>query len=113
MRLVDSLRKLYEFVEQNDQWVIEGCHCDLVEAAMPYCTELRFLNPGCEDCVNRCLNKPRKFRHSLDAGGKETAFDRIISWVGKYDYRDDGQKRHRDLFESFSGAKKEYTVVVC
>src|SRR5262249_36712036 len=47
-----SLRMLKDFIQCNDQWIIEGCYSDLIEAALPYCTELRFLNPRVEVC--RC-----------------------------------------------------------
>ncbi|HWC17338.1 MAG TPA: hypothetical protein VG498_09990, partial [Terriglobales bacterium] len=46
-----SLTLLRQFILSNDQWIIEGCYGDLVEAALPHCTELRFLNPGVETCV--------------------------------------------------------------
>src|SRR5437016_11076582 len=44
--LHESLELLNDFLKTNDQWVIEGCYSDLVEAALGQCTELRFLNPG-------------------------------------------------------------------
>ena len=46
--LEQSLILLRQFIRSNDQWIIEGCYSDLVEAALPHCTELRFLNPGVE-----------------------------------------------------------------
>lgn len=112
--LVDSLSALYEFVEWNENWVIEGCQCDLVQAAMGFCEELRFMNPGCEECISRCLNKPRKHKRRDEANSEETPFDRIIAWVGKYEYRDDGYglDKHRALFDSFAGVKKEYSMVI-
>lgn len=111
--LEGSLRELKQFIEQHDQWVIEGCHGDLVEAVIPHCTELRFLNPGVEECINRCLNKLRRFKRALEEG-EETLLDRIVARIGKYDYRDDGygRQRHQDLFDSFSGPKKVYTAVI-
>jgi adenylate kinase family enzyme len=52
--LHESLELLNDFLKTNDQWVIEGCYSDLVEAALAQCTELRFLNPGIEVCVAHC-----------------------------------------------------------
>jgi adenylate kinase family enzyme len=46
--LTESLVLLSEFLGAKEQWVIEGCYGDLIEAALPHCTELRFLNPGIE-----------------------------------------------------------------
>lgn len=43
---------IYSFYPgHNEQWVIEGCYGDLILAALPSRTELRFLNPGIEACV--------------------------------------------------------------
>ncbi|MFC6635349.1 hypothetical protein [Microbulbifer taiwanensis] len=112
--LVDSLSALYEFAEWNENWVIEGCQCDLVQAAMGFCEELRFMNPGCEACVSRCINKPRNNKHRDETSKEETPLDRIIASVGQYEYRRDGfgLDKHKALFDSFVGAKKEYTVVI-
>ena len=43
--LGDSVAALEAFIDANAGWVIEGCYGDLIEAALPSCTELRFLNP--------------------------------------------------------------------
>src|SRR5436190_1514056 len=51
----ESVAALKAFIADNAGWVIEGCYGDLIEAALPYCTELRFLNPGVETCVANCL----------------------------------------------------------
>ena len=53
-----SLRMLHAFMQSNEQWIIEGCYSDLIRAALPYCTELRFLNPGIEVCVAHCHRRP-------------------------------------------------------
>src|SRR6266568_3160488 len=56
--LEESLRLLHQFLDANDQWIIEGCYSDLIEAALSRCTELRFLNPGTEACVAHCRSRP-------------------------------------------------------
>ena len=53
-----SSRELEAFLQRNEQWVIEGCYGDLVELALPHCSELRFLNPGVEACVEHCRRRP-------------------------------------------------------
>ena len=52
--LIESITLLEHFIEIHDQWIIEGCYGDLVEAALPHCNELRFLNPGVEVCIAHC-----------------------------------------------------------
>src|ERR1700730_5357976 len=56
--LGDSIATLEDFMTAHPEWVIDGCYGDLVEAALPHCTELRFLNPGVEACVANCLRRP-------------------------------------------------------
>src|SRR3954467_2796580 len=56
--LADSLAALKAFIDANPGWVIEGCYGDLVETALPRCTELHFLNPGVEVCVANCVKRP-------------------------------------------------------
>ena len=58
MPLMESLRLLHEFINSNEHWVMEGCYGDLVEAALPHYTELRFLNPGVDTCVAHFLSRP-------------------------------------------------------
>lgn len=108
-----SLRELYVFIENNDQWVIEGCYGDLVDAALPYCTELRFLNPGVEVCVEHCKRRPWEPTKFSSAEDQQAMLDQLIQWVREYESRDDeyGLKRHRSIFDNFPGPKREYTMV--
>jgi adenylate kinase family enzyme len=106
-----SLTLLRQFIRGKDQWIIEGCYGDLVEAALPHCTELRFLNPGVETCVAHCNRRPwepSKFSSAEEQNGMLT---QLIQWVKDYETRDDeyGLKRHRRIFDGFSGRKREYT----
>ena len=108
-----SFRELLRFIENNDQWIIEGCYSDLVEAALPYCTELRFLNPGIEACVANCNRRPWEPEKFSSAAEQNAMLDQLIQWVREYDSRDDeyGLKRHRQIFDSFPGRKCEYNSV--
>lgn len=112
-RLEESLRILIEFIQSNEQWVIEGCYSDLVEAALPFCTELRFLNPGTDVCVAHCYRRPwepEKFPSQKDQADMLTY---LVQWVREYETRDDeyGLKRHREIFDRFPGQKREYRSV--
>jgi adenylate kinase family enzyme len=111
--ITESLRELYRFIENNDRWIIEGCYGDLVEAALPYCTELRFLNPGVEVCVEHCKRRPWEPEKFPSAEEQQAMRDQLIQWVREYEIRDDeyGLKRHRQIFDSFTGLKKEYPTV--
>jgi adenylate kinase family enzyme len=109
--LEESLRALHRFVESNEQWIIEGCYGDLIEAALPYCTELNFLNPGVDVCVEHCKRRPWEPEKFSTAEDQQAMLDQLIEWVREYETREDeyGLKRHRKLFDDFTGPKIEYT----
>ena len=109
--LTDSLVLLSEFLGAKEQWVIEGCYGDLIEAALPHCTELRFLNPGIETCVAHCNRRPWEASKFSSAEQQNAMLDQLIQWVKEYETRNDeyGLKRHRQIFDDFSGTKREYT----
>jgi adenylate kinase family enzyme len=101
---------LEAFVAANPSWVIEGCYGDVVAAAAPHCTELRFLNPGVDACVAHCKQRPwepSKYP-SREEQDKWLAF--LLDWVRQYDTRDDeyGLARHRAVFDAFTGVKREF-----
>lgn len=54
----ESERALMRFVGGSDGWVIEGCYSGLLKLAAAHCTELIFLNPGVEACVENCRARP-------------------------------------------------------
>lgn len=108
--LAASVAALEAFFAANDAWVVEGCYADLVEVALPYCTELRFLNPGVDACVAHCRARPwepEKYE-SREEQDRRLAF--LLDWVRQYDTRDDeyGLYQHRAVFDGFTGPKREY-----
>lgn len=54
----DIAASLHAFTHSEGSWVIEGCYGELVEAASQHCTELVFLNPGCDACLANNLPRP-------------------------------------------------------
>jgi adenylate kinase family enzyme len=108
-----SLRMLNNFIQSNKEWIIEGCYSGLVEAALPYCTELRFLNPGIEVCMAHCHRRPWEPEKFSSPEDQAAMLPLLVQWVREYETRDDeyGLKRHRQVFERFNGAKREYTSV--
>ncbi len=111
--LDQSVALLDAFLTNNDQWIIEGCYSDLVEAALPHCNELRFLNPGVEVCVANCRRRPWEPEKFSTPEAQAEMLDRLVEWVREYELRDDeyGLRRHRKLFDSFRGRKREYNTV--
>ena len=111
--LEESLTLLGQFLASNDQWIIEGCYGDLVEAALPHCSELRFLNSGVETCVAHCNRRPWELSKFSSAEEQNTMLRQLIQWVKDYESSDDeyGLKRHRRIFDGFSGARREDTSI--
>jgi adenylate kinase family enzyme len=108
-----SLHMLHEFIQSHEQWIIEGCYSDLIEPALPFCTELRFLNPGIEVCVTHCYRRPWEPEKFSSPQDQSAMLAQLVQWVREYETRDDacGLKRHRQLFDRFVGKKREHTSV--
>lgn len=108
--LAESVQLLLKFIESHPEWIIEGCYGDLIEAALPYCTELRFLNPGIETCVAHCQSRPWEPEKFPTPEAQHAMLDHLITWVKEYADRDDeySLKRHRAIFDSFTGSKREH-----
>jgi adenylate kinase family enzyme len=109
--LPESVRLLHDFISQYNQWIIEGCYGDLVQAALPHCSELRFLNPAVEVCVAHCRARPWEPEKFATAQEQQAMLETLIAWVRQYETREDefGLRRHRRIFDEFAGAKREYT----
>jgi adenylate kinase family enzyme len=110
-----SLRMLPAFIQSNEQWIVEGCYSDLIQVALPYCTELRFLNPGIEVCVAHCHRRPWEPEKFSSPEDQASMLTQLVQWVRQYETREDeyGLRRHRQVFERFPGRKREYTSVEC
>lgn len=109
--LEESACAIRDFVHAQAAWVLEGCYGDLLEVALPCCTELRFLNPGMEACVANCRARawePEKYP-SPEEQDQMLAF--LLDWVRAYETRSDEYSllRHRAIFDSFHGPKREFT----
>jgi adenylate kinase family enzyme len=108
--LAESIAALHEFTQAHEQWIVEGCYGDLVEAALPECTELRFLDPGVDVCLRNCRARPFEPHKYDDAEEQERRLGFLLEWVGAYEARTDefSAARHRAIFEGFRGAKQKY-----
>jgi adenylate kinase family enzyme len=108
--LADSIAMLHDFIDAHPTWVIEGCYADLIEAALPHCTELRFLNPGVEACVANCRRRPWEPTKYTSPEEQDELLDVLIAWVRQYETRQDEYSlaRHRALFDRYPGSKREF-----
>ena len=107
--LSESVAAIEGFVEAHPSWVIEGSYASLAEAALPFCTELRFLNPGVEACVENCRSRPWEPEKYAIAGEQDARLAFLVEWVRRYESRDDeyGLAAHRAVYDGFDGPKRE------
>jgi len=112
--LDESVAALRAFDQANPSWVIEGSYGSLVEAALPLCTELRFLNPGAEACVANCQRRPWEPEKYASAAEQDARLAFLLEWVRGYGSREDeyGLAAHQAIFDRFEGAKREYNGAV-
>jgi adenylate kinase family enzyme len=98
---------LAQFCRESDDWVIEGCYGDLVEAVLPNRPLLIFLEPGQDVCVANCRARPwepHKYRTKQE---QDDHLEDLLGWVRSY-YDLDGSMSlagHRRLFEAYAGPK--------
>lgn len=111
--VADSITEVMRFIREHDSWIIEGCYADIIEGVLQACDELIFLNPGVETCVAHCRSRPWEPEKFSSSQEQDEHLNHLIEWVLLYENRSDeyGLRRHRALFESFSGKKRELTRV--
>ena len=107
----ESVVDIEAFMTAHPGWVVEGCYGDLVEAALPHCTELRFLNPRMEVCVENCRRRPWDPAYCDSPEEQERLLGPLIEFVRRYESRRDefSLTRHRAILEAFQGPKREFT----
>ncbi len=108
--LQDSLADVKRFIANHKSWIIEGCYADIIELILPDCEELIFLNPGVEICIAHCRARPWEPEKFTSNQEQDENLENLVEWVRSYETRTDeyGLRRHRILYESFQGKKREF-----
>jgi adenylate kinase family enzyme len=106
----ESKGRLLAFIEGTDSWVVEGCYSSLLREAAAYCTEMIFLNPGIEACVQNCRSRPWEPHKYETREAQDTNLQMLLDWVREYETRTDefSLREHHKLFDSHAGCKVEY-----
>jgi adenylate kinase family enzyme len=109
MPVAMSAERIRMFVDEHPEWVIEGCYGDLLEEALSFASEVRFLNPGVEQCVANCQARPWEPKKYAARVEQDRLLGYLLAWVREYETRDDEYSlaRHRKLFDRFAGPKEE------
>ena len=105
-----SIVDVRQFIASHDNWIIEGCYGDLIDAALTDCTDLRFVNPGIDACVANCQRRHSDWRILRRSEDERSPLEKLLPWVRDYEQRDDefALARHRAIFDRFDGLKTEY-----
>ncbi|QYF95384.1 hypothetical protein KY495_09645 [Massilia sp. PAMC28688] len=108
----DVLADLRAFTERHAAWVVEGCYGDLVEAALPSCTELVFMNPGRAACLANNGRRPWEPHKYASKEQQDSMLPFLLDWVADYYVRTDrcSYAWHRRVFDTWTGARREVTA---
>ncbi len=109
--LSTSMEAVESFLDDNQNWVIEGCYADLLELVIPYATEIIFLNPGVETCIENCGKRPWESHKYESPEEQDANLEILIGWIEQYPQRVDefSLQAHQDLFAAYEGRKREYS----
>ena len=108
-----ALSDLRTFCESREQWIVEGCYGNLIEASLAYGPELIFLNPGLEQCLLNCRARPWQERKYSSKQEQDSKLPYLLQWMTDY-YTRDGDMSfavHEDLFERYRGPKRMLTAL--
>jgi adenylate kinase family enzyme len=102
------LPDLAQFCRESDEWVIEGCYGDLVEAVLPHQPLLIFLDPGEDVCLANCRSRPWEPHKYRSQAEQDDHLEHLLGWVRSY-YGLDGSMSlagHRVVFDAYTGPKR-------
>jgi len=107
--IVDSKKEIDLFLSKSDSWVIEGGYSDLLELVTEQASNIVFLNPPVDICIQHCKSRPWEPHKYATKTEQDKNLSMLIEWVKQYEHRDDdfSLKSHRALYEKFSGHKQE------
>ncbi|MDH5681382.1 MAG: ATP-binding cassette domain-containing protein [Spirochaetota bacterium] len=107
----ESTRLISAFIDQNADWIIEGCYGSLISFVTEYCDEMIFLNPGTEQCLKNNLSRPWEPHKYPSIEAQNSNLAMLQNWVRQYDARDDeySLSSHRKVFDEYQGKKVEYS----
>lgn len=106
-----SIEDVKRWIADNESWIIEGCYADIIESVLRHCDELIFLNPGVDVCIAHCLSRPWEPGKFGSRQEQDENLENLVQWIRSYESRTDeyGLSRHRKLYESFKGKKREFS----
>lgn len=110
--LTESALEISAFIDSHAGWVIEGCYSDLLKIALPFSSEIIFMNLSVESCIENARNRPWEPHKYESKEAQDSNLEMLIDWISQYSQRTDtfSQAAHKKLYEQYSGKK---SVVTC
>jgi len=110
MSIPESSIYINDFLNTNENWVIEGCYSDLLELVTPSADEVIFLNLPISSCIANAKSRPWEPHKYESKEAQDANLDMLIDWISQYNSRDDtfSKAEHEKLFEKFQGNKIMY-----
>jgi len=107
----ESLKEVDVFIQQNDNWVIEGGYSDIFEKILNHANEMIYLDLEASTCQENARKRewePHKYE-SKEAQDKN--LDMLLRWILDYYSREDSfsKSSHDRLFKQFTGRKMHCT----
>ena len=108
--LDESNKEMLNFIESNDDWVIEGGYADLLERALIFSTEIIFMNLPAQACILNAKNRPWEPHKYESKAAQDANLEMPINWISQYYEREDtfSERSHRALYEAYQGKKTMY-----
>lgn len=107
MPLADSKTQIEQFIASAEGWVIEGCYTDLLELAVPFASEVRYLKIPIEECIENAKARPWEPHKYPSKTAQDENLDMLINWISNYSNRSDtfSESSHQKLYDEFTGEK--------
>lgn len=105
-----SLKEIMTFINNSENWVIEGCYGDLIKHILPYTKLLIYLNLEINTCLENNKKRPWEAHKYQTLEAQKKNLNMLESWIKDYFVRNDefSFSYHQQLFNSFKGEKIEY-----
>ena len=105
-----SVAEINAFINQHQDWVIEGCYSDLLAHTLTKCSEVFFMNLPIALCIENAKNRPWEPHKYESKAAQDANLTMLIDWIAQYDQRSDtfSKSAHQQLFDEFAGKKTQY-----
>ncbi|MEP0356767.1 MAG: AAA family ATPase [Paraglaciecola sp.] len=109
--LTDAEYEIYNFTNNHDSWVIEGCYSDLLELTLDSATEIIFMKLSIQDCIANAKQRPWESHKYASIEDQDANLNMLIEWISEYTNRRDSfsYTAHQALFQKFMGNKTMFT----